>query len=148
MTKRLRVKISGQWFDVQITDLNTNPVKVLVDGDPVEVEIESTGHTETVRQSDFSAEATTDVVQTEGSAESPAPPKASAIRVFRSPMPGVILSMSVEKGQQVVTGDEICVLEAMKMQQTLRAESSGIVGHIHVKAGQQILSGDPILDLS
>ena len=147
MTKRLRVKVSGQWFDVHITDLNTNPVKVLVDGEPVEVEVESTGHTETVRQSDFSAEATTDAVQTEGSAESPAPPKASAIRVFRSPMPGVILSMSVEKGEQVVTGDEVCVLEAMKMQQSLRTDWSGIVKVVHVKAGQQVLGGDPILEL-
>ena len=148
MTKRLRVKVEGQWFDVQITDLSTRPIKVLVDGEPVEVEIEPTGHTETVHQSGFSEDApAADEAQAAGSAEAPAPPKASAVRVFRSPMPGVILSMSVEKGQQVVTGDEVCVLEAMKMQQSLRADWSGIVKVVYVKTGQQVLGGDPILEL-
>jgi propionyl-CoA carboxylase alpha chain len=62
-------------------------------------------------------------------------------------MPGVILSVSVQVGDQVVTGDEICVLEAMKMQQLLRADWSGIVTKVHVGAGQQVLDGDPIVDL-
>ena len=45
-------------------------------------------------------------------------------------------------------GDEICVLEAMKMQQTLRAEWTGIVDEIHVETGQQIQGGDKILSLA
>ena len=148
MMKRLRVKVAGRWFDVHITDLDTRPVKVLVDGEPVEVEIEPTGHTETVQKSGFDDDAPTDEAKTEGFAKTPASPKASAVRTFRSPMPGVILSMAVEKGQQVVTGDEVCVLEAMKMQQSLRADWSGIVKVVHVKAGQQVLGGDPILELA
>ena len=50
-------------------------------------------------------------------------------------------------GDEVVTGDEICVLEAMKMQQMLRADWSGIVRSVHVEAGQQVLDGDPIVEL-
>ena len=63
-------------------------------------------------------------------------------------MPGVILSVTVKIGDQVITGDEICVLEAMKMQQTLRAEWSGIVQAVHVESGQQVLDGDPLIDLA
>ena len=62
-------------------------------------------------------------------------------------MPGVIMSVSVKEGDQVVTGDEICVLEAMKMQQSLRAEWSGIVRTVHVQPGRQVLDGDPIIEL-
>ena len=62
-------------------------------------------------------------------------------------MPGVILSVSVKVGDQVITGDEICVLEAMKMQQMLRADWSGVVTAVHVESGQQVLDGDPIVDL-
>ena len=62
-------------------------------------------------------------------------------------MPGVILSVAVQVGAQVVTGDEICILEAMKMQQMLRADWSGIVSKVHVQSGQQVLDGDPIVDL-
>ena len=45
-------------------------------------------------------------------------------------------------------GDEICVLEAMKMQQSLRAEWAGTVKAIHVSPGQQVLDGDAIAELS
>ena len=62
-------------------------------------------------------------------------------------MPGLILSVAVKVGDQVVTGDEVCVLEAMKMQQSLRADWSGVVSAVHVKPGQQVLDGDPIVDL-
>ena len=75
------------------------------------------------------------------------PPQAAAVRTFRCPMPGVILSVAVESGQQVVTGDEVCVLEAMKMQQSLRADWSGVVQTVHVRPGQQVLDGDPIVEL-
>ena len=54
---------------------------------------------------------------------------------------------TVVVGDVLVTGDEICVLEAMKMQQTLRADWSGTVGTVHVQSGQQVLDGDPIVDL-
>ena len=50
-------------------------------------------------------------------------------------------------GKLPVAGDEICVLEAMNMQQMLRADWSGIVKTVHVQAGQQVLDGDAIVDL-
>ena len=62
-------------------------------------------------------------------------------------MPGVIVSVSVGVGDQVVTGDEVCILEAMKMQQVLRADWTGIVREVYVQPGQQVLDGDPILGL-
>ncbi len=62
-------------------------------------------------------------------------------------MPGVILSLSVNPGDQVVTGDAICILEAMKMQQVLRADWSGIVKSVFVTVGQQVMNGAPIIEL-
>ena len=53
----------------------------------------------------------------------------------------------MSRGDQVITGGDICVLEAMKMQQTLRADWSGIVKAVHVKAGQQVTQGDLIAEL-
>lgn len=68
-------------------------------------------------------------------------------KVFAAPMPGVILSLSVNPGDQVVTGDAICILEAMKMQQVLRADWSGIVKSVFVTVGQQVMNGAPIIEL-
>ena len=62
-------------------------------------------------------------------------------------MPGVILSVAVNPGDQVVTGDVICVLEAMKMQQNLRAEWSGIIKSVLVAVGEQVMEGAPIVEL-
>ena len=62
-------------------------------------------------------------------------------------MPGSIISVSVKEGDQIVTGDEVCLLESMKMRQSLRADWSGIVKTVHVKAGDQVPHGHPIVDL-
>ena len=62
-------------------------------------------------------------------------------------MPGIVLSVAVGVGDQVTTGDDICVLEAMKMQQTLKADWSGVVSAVHVIAGQQVRDGDAIVEL-
>ena len=62
-------------------------------------------------------------------------------------MPGTILSIEVIPGDQVVTGDPICILEAMKMQQVLRADWSGVVKSVLVTVGQQVMSGAPIIEL-
>ena len=149
MVRRLRVRVNERWFTVQVGDLDVNPVRVLVDGEPVDVDLErleTTGVPEAAPQPSL-AGSVVDV-------ESPASPGAETAvvrrgpaRVFRSPMPGVVLSVAVEKGQQVVTGDEVCVLEAMKMQQSLRADWSGVISTVHVKPGQQVLDGDPIVEL-
>ena len=62
-------------------------------------------------------------------------------------MPGTILSVEVNPGDQVVTGDAICVLEAMKMQQVLRADWSGVIKSVLVTVGEQVMNGSPIVEL-
>ena len=57
------------------------------------------------------------------------------------------MSIEVVPGDQVVTGDVICVLEAMKMQQQLRADWSGEVKSVLVSVGQQVMDGTPIVEI-
>ena len=129
----LRVRIEDRWFTVEVDDLNDSPVRVLVDGEAVDVDPEQVREPAPVRPAPPPSQPTGSV---------PSPTKS-----FRSPMPGVIISVSVKPGDQVVTGDEICVLEAMKMRQSLRADWSGIVKTVHVQAGEQVLDGDAIVDI-
>ena len=136
MPTKLKVRIEDRWFDVEVVDLDSSPVRVLVDGEPVDVDIEDVQDIEP-RLPPASPLA---VVE----APSPGP---SAVKTFRSPMPGAIISVSVKEGDQVVTGDEVCLLESMKMRQSLRADWSGIVKTVHVKEGDQVLDGAPIVDL-
>ena len=57
-------------------------------------------------------------------------------------MPGTIVSVAVQPGDQVAVGQELCILDARKMNNRIRAPRSGTVAKIHVTAGQQVQHGD------
>ena len=64
-----------------------------------------------------------------------------------APMPGVISTIMVEPGQEVVAGDVICSIEAMKMETALHAERDGIVAEVLIKRGDQIDAKDLLVRL-
>lgn len=55
-----------------------------------------------------------------------------------APMPGKVISLKVSKGQQVQAGDVVLILEAMKMEQEIKAVASGKVSDILVNAGDTV----------
>jgi glutaconyl-CoA/methylmalonyl-CoA decarboxylase subunit gamma len=147
MGTKLRIKIGDAWHEVEVLDLDADPIEVIVDGEPVQVAFPTAGK-EVKALSPAKSAATPAAAPAQAAADSePLAPAAGPVKVFSSPMPGVIVSVAVKQGDQVVPGDEVCVLEAMKMQQTLRAEWAGLVREVHVQTGQQMQGGDPIVTL-
>ncbi|XP_006879444.1 PREDICTED: propionyl-CoA carboxylase alpha chain, mitochondrial isoform X1 [Elephantulus edwardii] len=67
--------------------------------------------------------------------------------VLRSPMPGVVVAVSVQPGDTVVEGQEICVIEAMKMQNSMAAGKTGKVKSVHCKTGDTVGEGDLLVEL-
>jgi acetyl-CoA/propionyl-CoA carboxylase biotin carboxyl carrier protein len=61
-----------------------------------------------------------------------------------APMQGTIVKVLVEKGQHVKTGDVVCVLEAMKMENSILAHTDGVIHELKVEAGQAVMTGAPI----
>ncbi|MEK6254015.1 MAG: acetyl-CoA carboxylase biotin carboxyl carrier protein subunit, partial [Gemmatimonadales bacterium] len=59
-------------------------------------------------------------------------------RDLRAPMPGLIVRVEVQEGQEVEKGDSLVVMEAMKMENELRADAPGLVLSIEVEAGQAV----------
>jgi biotin carboxyl carrier protein len=55
-----------------------------------------------------------------------------------APIPGVILSIAVKPGDAVVFGQELCVLEAMKMKNQIRANRAGKIAELRVAPGEQV----------
>ena len=53
--------------------------------------------------------------------------KIDTTKSLLSPMPGAVVSVAVEPGQKIVDGQELCVIEAMKMQNILKSEKEGVV---------------------
>ncbi|HEY0949637.1 biotin/lipoyl-containing protein, partial [Nocardioides sp.] len=70
------------------------------------------------------------------------PAEAVASGSLLAPMPGTVVSVAVEAGQQVEAGQPVLVLEAMKMQHTVSAPYAGVVTEIDVKPGAQVAAGE------
>jgi propionyl-CoA carboxylase alpha chain len=64
-----------------------------------------------------------------------------------SPMPGLLVSLSVKEGDTVSAGAQLAVIEAMKMENTLHAERDGVVAKIYFEAGTTLAVDDKILEL-
>lgn len=62
-----------------------------------------------------------------------------------SPMPGMINDVRVKAGEQVKAGDVLIVLEAMKMENLIKADIAGTVKEVRVVKGQAVNSGDPLV---
>jgi propionyl-CoA carboxylase alpha chain len=73
-----------------------------------------------------------------------APPDLS--RFLLSPMPGLLASVAVKEGQEVKAGEELAVVEAMKMENVLRAAADGVVKKVNCKAGDSLAVDQAILE--
>lgn len=62
-----------------------------------------------------------------------------------SPLPGKILRVAVSVGERVEAGQELCILEAMKMENSIKARTAGVVNHVAVEPGQTVSPGDPLM---
>lgn len=128
------ITVNGRPFTVEIADDGA----VLVDGITYDVTLE--GETAIVGEESYT-------VQTSGLALTaiappPTPSGPAAVEAgagaVSAIMPGKIIRVLVEPGQQVEEGEPVCVLEAMKMENELSAPRSGTVQAVHVKPGDDV----------
>ena len=155
MSETVRVKVEGKWYTVEVGDLTRRPVTAVVDGHTIQVDVEYPAPQPDSRSLGEAARPSAPITRPTSPDPTPVSRPAGAIvgsapgatKLFRTPLPGTILSIEVNPGDQVVTGDLICVLEAMKMHQELRADWSGVVKEVMVSVGQQVLAGAPIVEL-
>jgi len=63
-----------------------------------------------------------------------------------SPMPGLLIRLAVESGQEIKSGEELAVVEAMKMENVLRSERDGVIGAIHAQPGDSLVVDQKILE--
>jgi biotin carboxyl carrier protein len=90
-----------------------------------------------------------------GAQAAPAPtPTASPTRApvtgsgeLTAPLPGTVVTIAVAEGDTVEAGQELLVLEAMKMKNPIRAKQGGTVTAVHVNVGDQVQHGAPLLTL-
>ena len=75
-----------------------------------------------------------------------APPDLS--KYLLSPMPGLLVSLAVTEGQEVKAGEVLAVVEAMKMENSLRAERDGKIAKLHAASGDSLAVDQKILEFA
>jgi biotin carboxyl carrier protein len=68
-------------------------------------------------------------------------------RPVRAPMPGLIVRVDIEAGDTVAAGQPVVAMEAMKMENELKAETDGTVARVLVQAGQAVQKGEVLVEL-
>ena len=138
---RMKITIQDKTFDVEVSDIHTRPIRANVDGEIFEVwpeEMES-ARTPAAAVTVAPQPAAPTVIA------GPAPKTASGNAVI-APIPGVITEIKVAAGDSVTYGQELCVLEAMKMKNAIRANHDGIIAKILVTSGEQVRQGKVLME--
>ena len=135
--KRYQITLNGRSFDVLLlSDPRQEQVPVEVDGQVLMVEVRSL-------PSAAAARVEPAPTPTSAPAREPAGPSANTVT---APLPGLVKSIAVRVGQAVARGDELLVIEAMKMNNVIRAPHAGVIGTLHVAEGHQVAHGEPLVE--
>ncbi len=155
--RRYSLKIGDREIDLDVEELGADRFEVQVGGESYDVilsgdeELPDATITPAVTPGRAAAARTT---------VKPSPPAAAAPRApvaprrattaaggssLNAPMPGVILEISVAVGDAIERGQQVAVLEAMKMNNVIRSPRAGTIGELCVAAGQAVGHGDPII---
>ncbi len=142
---KLKIKIEDQTYDVELGDLSARPVLATVNGETLEVYPEEMqSH---LAPAASAASLATAAVASAPVAAAPVPvPAAGGPRVVAAPIPGTIVGISVQVGDTVQFGQELCTLEAMKMKNAIRATRTGKVATLHISKGDKVKQGQPLLE--
>jgi len=141
----LRIKVGDNWYTVQIGDLTQSPIQVTVEGETFEVEVEGLSPPPAPIRRGRSRSRQTQIEAPTAQSQSSAANYSDDI--LRSPMPGRVISILVRPGDSVSAGDEVCVVEAMKMENEVRAQAGGCVQVIHVANGDAVEKGKILVEL-
>lgn len=147
---KYRVTINGNTYTVAIQNVNERPVRALVNGKIIEVHVDDAPFVESDAQAMVPAmpgHFSGSEAQMKSSLASQASPAGDADNDIKAPLPGIIVSISVKEGDRVASGQELCVLEAMKMNNPIRSPLSGTVKTIHITVGQQVQHGVPLMTI-
>lgn len=144
--KSYKFKINGNEYNVDINSVEGNMAAVTVNGTVYQVELENAPAAPVQQILSAAPAAPAAAVQT-AQAAAPKPAEAGSGKPVTSPLPGVIIAVKVNVGDTVKAGQEVAVLEAMKMENSIEATHDGTVTAVHVSKGDSILEGASVVTI-
>ena len=139
--KEYKYKINGNLYNVVIGDIEDNIAHVEVNGTHYTVEMEKKPKAAPAPKPVARPVAKPAAAPVAAPAAKPAASKSGV----KSPLPGVILDIKVNVGDEVKKGQTIIILEAMKMENSINADKDGKVTAINVSKGESVLEGTDLV---
>ncbi len=149
--------VKGIDYEVEIQDIEGNIANVTVNGIPFEVEMKQPVKAGKQKmkineEQNVKSEKSNTSSPSTNSADIPSstkqPSSAVSGKPIVAPLPGTINEIKVKVGDKVNAGDTVVVLEAMKMQNNIEAETAGTITSINVNKGDAVMEGDTLVVLS
>jgi biotin carboxyl carrier protein len=142
---KIHVKIQNKIFGVKIGDIQARPIQAEVNGEIFEVWPEETLIPSDTSLTISSTPRITHPVPPVESNESPVKPSKKTNKVI-APIPGIIVEIAANVGDSVIYGQELCVLEAMKMKNSIRANRDGSIKKIIISIGDHVRQSQVLME--
>ena len=134
--KKFKFTISGNQYEVEVQSFENDKAQVVVNGTQYEVDVE--------REKEEAKPVIAPRPSAPKAAAAPAAPAAGGnvdgVKAV-APLPGTIMQIYVNVGDQVKRGDKILMYEAMKMENNFLSEVDGVIKDIKVRVGDNVLQG-------
>ena len=148
--KKFKFSIDNNPFEVNVTELENGQIDVEVNGSNYIVTIDREG----TKAANAPAPKAAPVAAPKAApaaaapAAAPAPAASGAVKTVKSALPGSVTKLVMEVGQAVKKGDTVMMIEAMKMENEIKAECDGTIAKFHVAAGQSVMADDKLFDIA
>ncbi len=145
--KEYKYKINGNLYKVAIGDIDNGVAEVEVNGTPYKVELEQKAAT-TIKVATPKPAAAPRTATGEKVIAKAAPAAAAGGTAVKAPLPGTVLDINVTVGQEVKAADTVVTLEAMKMENAIKAGVDGKVASISIAKGDAVLEGAVLVTIA
>ena len=142
--KKFKFTIAGQPYDTTVNEIEPNVCEVTVNGTVFHVEIEKQ---ETLKKKPVVAPRPAATGAAAPAAKPAAAPAAAGTTVVKSPLPGSIVQVMVQAGQEIKKGDTLLTMESMKMENVIASEVTGKVKSVLVQPGQNVMQDDKLVEI-
>ena len=137
--KNYKLKINGNDYNVEINEVEGQEIKLDVNGTPYVVTVD-----QEIKQQKKPV-VSSPRPQAAPTAAAPKAGAAAAGAKVTTPLPGTILDVFVNVGDTVKAGQTVVLLEAMKMENNIEADTAGTIKEVKVRKGDSVLEGDVLV---
>ena len=139
-----KLKINGNDYNVEINEVEGQEIKLNVNGTPYVVTVDQEIKQQKPKPVVRPAATASQVAPAASGSVQKANPAAAGNKVT-TPLPGTILDVFVNVGDAVKAGQTVVLLEAMKMENNIEADTAGTVKEVKVRKGDSVLEGDVLV---